>query len=70
LVVVAVRVICWVVPSGSLNEKLTWSPLAGWVVRLTEPTAGEPAGPLVVTAVPVADTALSLSPKGELSPPS
>src|SRR6478672_5539719 len=55
-----------VVPSGSLNAKLTLSPSLGLVApRLIETAAGEPAGPVAVAPVNDDETALSFIPNGE-----
>src|SRR3954470_19775698 len=57
-----------VVPSGSLNAKLTFSPSLGLAApRSTEMAAGDPAGPVTVAPVNVDDTALSFSPNGDVA---
>lgn len=62
----AVRSICSVVPSGSVNWTLSLSPLFGLTpLRSTENDTGEPLGPVTVAPVSVEDTALILSPNGD-----
>ncbi len=62
----AVRSICSVVPSGSVNWMLSLSPLFGLLpLRSTENDTGEPLGPVTVAPVSVEETALSLRPNGE-----
>ena len=53
-------------PSGSLNVKLTLSPLLGLVApRLIETPDGDPAGPVTVAPVSEDETALNFRPNGE-----
>src|SRR5579871_4443558 len=68
--VVAVNVTDDVVPSGRLKLSVTWSPEPSveFELRLSETDAGEPEGPLNVTApAGVDDTELNLRPNGELA---
>src|ERR1700730_3884916 len=66
VVLEAVKSICSVLPSGSVNWKLTASPLFGLVApRSTEIAAGDPLGPVTVAPVNVEETALSFSPNGD-----
>src|SRR3979490_372237 len=62
----AVSCIDSVVPSGSLNAKLTLSPLLGLVApRSTETAGGVPVGPVTVAPVSEDEIALSFRPNGE-----
>ncbi|MGY4338731.1 hypothetical protein ACVWW3_003637 [Bradyrhizobium sp. LM2.9] len=62
----AVRSICSVEPSGSVNFTLSLSPLFGLVpLRFTENDTGEPLGPVTVAPVNVEETAAILSPNGD-----
>ena len=62
----AVRSICPVVPSGSVNWTLSLSPLFGLrPLRSTENDTGEPLGPVTVAPVSVEDTAAIFIPNGD-----
>ena len=65
VLVVAVSVRFWLVPSGRVRLRLSVSPSLGWPVKSTDRLGGEPLGPLTVALLKVEVTEPSLKPKGE-----